>query len=60
MTMVIILMVTMMIMMNAVGGDLHINTWMSKKQCGSQGYTNTGRLVAVATMFGTMALQYGT
>lgn len=50
----------MMIMMNAVGGDLHINTWMSKKQCGSQGYTNTGRLVAVATMFGTMALQYGT
>lgn len=53
-------MMTMMIMMNAVGGDLHINNWMSKKQYVSQGYTNTGRLVAVATLFGTLVLQYGT
>lgn len=47
-------------MMNVVGGYVHINTWMSKKRCGSQGYTNTGRLVAVTTVFDTMALRYGT
>ena len=49
------LMMTMMIMMDAIGGDLHVNTWMSKKnRVEIRGHTNTGRLVTVATMFGTV------
>jgi len=50
---------TVMIMMNAIEGDLRINTWISKNSMEVRGAQTLGALL-LWRLFGTMAPQYGT
>jgi hypothetical protein len=53
-------MMTVMIMMNAIGGDLHINAWMSKKNSVEVRDAQILGALLLWRLFGTMAPQYGT